>query len=268
MLAYRHEDLGADQTIAALDPTPQEEAQGIGGFPWYGSSRAQAVANGRATRSLIAIVDRATLGREVLTTALGTSEAAFNIRAYAEIGEWLVDENRQSTSAILLGIGETNSDDPGRSTHLRRVSREFPEIPVIVIGDSEDPSQILEILSYGARGYIPTSVSLGVAIGALSLAIAGGVFVPASALLYTRQAPGQRQAEAGAVFGLTDRQAAVAEAIACGKPNKIIAYELNLSESSVKAHTRTIMTKLKARNRTEVAFKLHETKAGSSRPPR
>ena len=44
------------------------------------------------------------------------------------------------------------------------------------------------------------------------------------------------------------------EAIRQGKPNKIVAYELNMCESTVKVHVRAIMKKLKARNRTEVAY--------------
>jgi DNA-binding NarL/FixJ family response regulator len=52
----------------------------------------------------------------------------------------------------------------------------------------------------------------------------------------------------------TARQAAVVEALRRGKANKIIAYELKMRESTVKVHVRAIMKKLKARNRTEVAF--------------
>ena len=48
------------------------------------------------------------------------------------------------------------------------------------------------------------------------------------------------------------------EALKCGKPNKIIAYELNMQESTVKVHVRNVMRKLKARNRTEVVYKLNE----------
>jgi DNA-binding NarL/FixJ family response regulator len=261
MLAYRHEDRGVDETTSAIDPTPRPEADGVRAFPSNGSLCVQAVAEDRPATSLIAIIDRRALGRELLTTALGGSEGGFSSRAYAEIGEWLVDENRRSTSAILLGIGGAGSDDPDLSADLQNLTREYPQIPVIVMGDTEDPSEVVEFLSHGARGYIPTSVSLSVAIGALSLAIAGGVFVPASALLDTGHASRQRRPEAGTVFGLTERQAAVAEAIARGKPNKIIAFELNLCESTVKVHTRSIMKKLQARNRTEVAFKLHATKA-------
>jgi DNA-binding NarL/FixJ family response regulator len=46
----------------------------------------------------------------------------------------------------------------------------------------------------------------------------------------------------------------VVEAIRQGKPNKIIAYELAMCESTVKVHVRTIMKKLKARNRTQIAY--------------
>jgi DNA-binding NarL/FixJ family response regulator len=52
----------------------------------------------------------------------------------------------------------------------------------------------------------------------------------------------------------TARQSAVVEAVRHGKANKVIAYELNMRESTVKVHIRNIMRKLKARNRTEVAF--------------
>jgi DNA-binding NarL/FixJ family response regulator len=52
----------------------------------------------------------------------------------------------------------------------------------------------------------------------------------------------------------TARQAAVIEALRRGKANKIIAYELNLRESTVKVHVRNIMKKLHATNRTEVAY--------------
>ena len=55
----------------------------------------------------------------------------------------------------------------------------------------------------------------------------------------------------------TPRQAAVAHALRRGKANKIIAYELNMCESTVKIHIRNILKKLKATNRTEAAFKLN-----------
>jgi DNA-binding NarL/FixJ family response regulator len=63
----------------------------------------------------------------------------------------------------------------------------------------------------------------------------------------------------------THRQLQVVEAIKKGKPNKIIAYELNMCESTVKVHVRTIMKKLHARNRTQVAY-LYSASAGLEQP--
>lgn len=56
----------------------------------------------------------------------------------------------------------------------------------------------------------------------------------------------------------TQREVDVINALTQGKPNKIIAYELNLRESTVKVHIRNIMKKVDAKNRTEVIFKISD----------
>jgi DNA-binding NarL/FixJ family response regulator len=128
-----------------------------------------------------------------------------------------------------------------------------------VLSDSEDdPDRIAKALEQGARGYIPTSVALDAAIGAMRLVQAGGVFVPASSLMNARRSTdGSPQNQIGDVK-LTPRQRAVVEALRKGKANKIIAYELSMCESTVKVHVRNIMRKFNATNRTEVAFKASE----------
>ena len=68
--------------------------------------------------------------------------------------------------------------------------------------------------------------------------------------------------KAGGGGFFTERQAAVVEKLSQGKPNKIIAYELDMQESTVKVHIRNIMRKLKATNRTEVAF-LYQSMTGA-----
>ena len=129
-------------------------------------------------------------------------------------------------------------------------------LPVVLISDREDPNQILQALDAGAKGVIPTTVSLAVAVEAMRLVRAGGTFVPASSLVAARNSlklsnSGARP-RATSIF--TERQAEVAEAVRHGKPNKIIAYELNMRESTVKVHIRNIMRKLHATNRTQVAY--------------
>ncbi|MDR6293102.1 DNA-binding NarL/FixJ family response regulator [Inquilinus ginsengisoli] len=211
---------------------------------------------------VIAIIDRRALGRETLTRALASTDSRFLGRAFADIREWEQSPDRSDTSLILLEDGAVGDGDPSFKDELHGLVSTHPDIPVIVIGENEDPHYVAEILEQGARGYIPTSVSLSVAIGALCLALVGGVFVPASAFQKPGHARPERQQPAHSMFGLSERQAAVASAVALGKPNKIIAYELDLCESTVKVHIRSIMKKLQARNRTEIAFKLHAAKIG------
>ena len=100
------------------------------------------------------------------------------------------------------------------------------------------------MLGRKVRGYVPTSFSLHTAMQAMDLVRAGGTFVPASSLIAAHHAP-EAQADVQKSNGLfTTRQTAVIDALRQGKPNKIIAYELKMRESTVKVHVRDIMEKL------------------------
>ena len=85
----------------------------------------------------------------------------------------------------------------------------------------------------------------------MRLVHADGVLVPESCL---HSLPERTDSAAQRATLFTHRQLQVVEAIRQGKPNKIIAYELSMCESTVKVHVRTIMKKLQARNRTQVAY--------------
>lgn len=265
MIAYRAlqpaavSDGGSENDLAPVQPIHETDVCPDGRVAITAPTPVAA----EGSRPLIAIIDPRTLGRDSLALALEAAESRFRSLSFADLGEWLQNEQvHGETAAILLGIGPTDAGDPGLAEDLQLLAREFGHIPAIVLGDVEDPSHVLKILGHGARGYIPTSVSLYVAVEAISLARAGGLFVPASSLMQFRQTSPERSQAASAVEQLlTDRQAAVAEAVSKGKANKIIAYELNLCESTVKVHIRSIMKKLQARNRTEVAFKLHNLTA-------
>lgn len=131
-------------------------------------------------------------------------------------------------------------------------------LPVVVTGDCEEPHFVTELLSKGVRGYIPTSLDLAIVGHALGLISAGGVFAPASCLLNLYSEQGSNISKPGDHADLTEKQMAVVEAIRRGKPNKTIAYELNMCESTVKVHVRNIMKKLHARNRTQIAYIANE----------
>jgi DNA-binding NarL/FixJ family response regulator len=93
-----------------------------------------------------------------------------------------------------------------------------------------------------------------IAVEAVRFVLAGGTYVPMDCVLATGPdlpaSPASRPSS-----GVTAREAAVIRALQQGKPNKVIAYELNMCESTVKVHVRNLMKKMKAKNRTDVAMK-------------
>lgn len=163
-----------------------------------------------------------------------------------------------SAIAILSTLG--NTDDTIATEQLAVLTGSGSGIATIIVGDHDDAGHVLRLLNLGARGFIPTSMPLAVAVQAIKLVAAGGCFVPSSSLLscVSDVAPLAKSPQQSPSNVFTRRQAAVIEALRKGKANKIIAYELNMCESTVKVHVRNIMKKLNAKNRTEVAYRAHE----------
>ncbi|WP_412033620.1 LuxR C-terminal-related transcriptional regulator [Mesorhizobium sp. BH1-1-5] len=216
--------------------------------------------NEQADRECLLILDGRALDRECLASALEDHDLGMAVAAMGTIEEWRIKKDSYAPlSAILFNLGGRKVTDQRISDEIRSISSEFSSVPVILLADTDDISQILVALECGARGYIPTSVGIDVCVEALNLAAAGGIFVPASSVLSMRHLidSGSRDPRPLTTM-FTHRQAEVAQALRRGKANKIIAYELNLRESTVKVHIRNIMKKLKATNRTEVAYKVND----------
>lgn len=212
-------------------------------------------------RGCLLIVDPRALDRQCLAGALSSCNLDMDVSALSSAGEWQKEKELHAPlGAILLNLGGRKVTDANTTDEIARLASEFKSVPVIILADTDDLGQILKALELGARGYIPSSVGIEVCAEAIGLARSGGIFVPASSVLAMRHliASGAQQRENPLSGMFTNRQAEVAQALRRGKANKIIAYELNLRESTVKVHIRNIMKKLKAANRTEVAFKIND----------
>jgi DNA-binding NarL/FixJ family response regulator len=118
---------------------------------------------------------------------------------------------------------------------------------VIVSGEA-DQATVNHAICCGAAGFIPKSLSRDGMRDALQAVLAGGLSVPED----RGQANGSDR-DAG-LAALSAQQRRVLEMIAAGKANKIIAYELSISESTVKAHVTAILRKLKLRSRIQAAL--------------
>ena len=130
---------------------------------------------------------------------------------------------------------------------LMMLRSEHPEIPVIVVSAAEDPGTIQRAIDYGASGFVPKSAPLPQVAEAIRAVLDGDVWLPATAAA----ADGPDAALAERAVNLTPQQLRVLLGMAEGKLNKQIAYDMAISEQTVKDHVTVILRKLGATNRTQ-----------------
>jgi DNA-binding NarL/FixJ family response regulator len=230
------------------------------GIARQGQTREDAAENvgaiGDVEKGAIIVIDKRALFRDCLVRCLRASVANRVVLDFASRAEWQEEAADLPPPALVLFCNPTLSDTAVESAReLELLYRACESVPLVLISDSEDVDDILLALQSGARGYVPTSLTLDVAVGAIHLVEAGGIFAPANCLVAPKLATKPLAEQNGDAWRLfTARQAAVVQALRQGKPNKQIAYELNMRESTVKLHVRNIMKKLKVKNRTEAAI--------------
>ncbi len=181
-------------------------------------------------------------------------------------------EQALATHADSLDLALLDIAMPGTQgfEHVARLRAEAPGLPVIVLSGSEDAELMRALMDLGVLGFIPKAYSPDVMLSAIRLVLAGGLYIP-PLLLASAQAqgwqpgagspasPGRDTAphasEAHSLDGLrqllTERQVDVMRLLSQGKPNKLIARDLGISEGTVKIHLAAIFRALNVRNRVE-----------------
>jgi DNA-binding NarL/FixJ family response regulator len=200
----------------------------------------------------IAVIESRTFLRECIRRSARLA-LPLPIFTYSTVFELEQQHSPASPEIVIVSLTEAGSE--AVVNILTKLSELFPGIPVIVLADKTDLELALTAIRHGARGYIPFTLRFDIAVEAVRLVLAGGTYVPLDCVLATGGsgiAAGKPSPSAEAV---TSRELAVVRAIQQGKSNKVIAYHLNMCESTVKVHILNIMKKLKATNRTEVAIK-------------
>jgi DNA-binding NarL/FixJ family response regulator len=197
------------------------------------------------------IVERNPFLRDCLQRSIDSywpNEAA----AFASLSE-LVQSHALNPSALVVLSTYSLSDEEAESELASLVAID-PPVRSMVLAKTDNLDDALAFIDAGANGYISMSAGFEVFAQAIRFVGAGGTYVPPQCLLSARRATAAAS-EQVAENGVTVRELKVIQGIRQGKPNKVIAYELNMCESTVKVHVRNIMKKLNARNRTEVAMK-------------
>jgi DNA-binding NarL/FixJ family response regulator len=209
----------------------------------------------RSGEIVLALIDQSQLRRECLKLAMAQHNPRWHIVDAASAADLLrTIDGGEGIDLVLMAAATSEHVDLAEIEVLRSL---LPDAPVVVTAESDNPQRARAILGCGTRGFLPASLSLKVMMGALDLVLAGGIYVPSSLI---EAAPSRLAPSAGpsslaeASNELTRRQRDVLGLISQGKSNKLIADALTMSESTVKAHVKQIIKRLRVANRTQAAL--------------
>ena len=200
----------------------------------------------------VIVADDHPLFRTAIKEALEANqgETTFLEASSFETLQELVDEN-QDVDLVLLDLHM-----PGVTgfAGLVYLCTRYPSVPVVIISATEDPVVIQRALEHGAAGFIPKSSSIETITGAIDQILMGEIWVPTSV---HSNLPGSNDSElelAERMAQLTPQQFKVLMMMSQGLLNKQVAYELGVSEATIKAHVTAIMNKLGVSNRTQAVL--------------
>jgi DNA-binding NarL/FixJ family response regulator len=141
---------------------------------------------------------------------------------------------------------------------------QFPEIPVVIVSAHEDPAVIRRAIDFGASGFVPKSLDTDQIGSALTTILSGDTWTPPDIDLSTSE-DRETSELVRRLASLTPQQVRVLMMVSEGLLNKQIAYELGVSEATVKAHVSAILQKLGVDSRTQAV--IAASKIGASLRP-
>jgi DNA-binding NarL/FixJ family response regulator len=200
------------------------------------------------------IVDDHPLFREALQSAVQMAYPEVETVEARTIGEAL---NLIAASAGFdLALLDLNIPGVHGFEGLLQIRTRHPRLPVVVVSGHEEPRIISEALSYGAAGFIPKSVRKDELARAIRSVMEGAVYVPDT---YDGRAAGEapdRSQMIARLATLTPQQLRVLQMLKQGLLNKQIAHELQVGETTVKAHVSEVLRKLNVYSRTQAVIEV------------
>ncbi len=197
----------------------------------------------------VLITDEQSLFRDGLSLRLKQINQDINILQSSDLIEMQKLLSKEPDIDILI----LDIDIPNATDIINKLKTISPQTKIVAISTSEDTRNIRKILSNGVKGYIPKKSDSNILSGALKLILDGGTYIPLAMLEnnteYNKNIP-QPQLKKN----LTNRQSQVLNLIAQGKSNKQIAYEMGVSEATVKLHINALLRSLKVNNRTQAVI--------------
>jgi DNA-binding NarL/FixJ family response regulator len=193
--------------------------------------------------------------REAVTGLFGRAEVA-EAGTFEEVSELL--EGGGDVDLILLDLRMPGVRGFSGLMYLRA---QYPSLPIVVVSATDDPAVIRRCIDFGASGFIPKTLGIEALRQAIARVLQGEVWTPPDVDL-TRQSDGEITAMIARLSTLTPQQVRVLMMLSGGLLNKQIAYELGVSEATVKAHVSAILQKLGVESRTQAVIAAGKIEAG------
>ncbi len=203
--------------------------------------------------------------RQALTLGLGPDVRLVEVASIAELETRLTE--KADWDLVLLDL---NMPGAYGFSGLVLLRGQYPQIPVVMVSAQEEAAVVVRSREFGASGFIPKSSSLEVIQQAVRTVLDGEVWWPPQAFEAVSVSDEAKAASAG-LSSLTPQQFRVLTMVCEGLlnkqiayENKQIAYELSVSEATIKAHVTAIFRKLGVRTRTQAALLLQQLESISS----
>ncbi len=207
--------------------------------------------NFMASSTRIIIADDHPLFRDALRQAVASVMVGARIDqagAFDELTSLL--EQDSDVDMVLLDLSMPGISGFSGLIYLRA---QYPAIPVVIVSASDDGSTIRRSLDFGASGFIPKRFGVETLRDAIVRVMDGDVWVPPDTDLSSTIDPDMTRLRDRLVT-LTPQQVRVLMMLSEGLLNKQIAYELGVSEATIKAHVSAILQKLGVESRTQAVI--------------
>ena len=200
----------------------------------------------------ILIADDHPLFRDALRRAVQTAVPqarmleADSVQALVELAE-----QHPHADLLLLDLNMPGAHGFSALAHMRAA---FPALSVVVVSAREEPALMRRAIGHGASAFIPKSATLATIGEALAAVFEGETWLPPGISSHAAALDPEEEAIARRIAELTPQQYRVLAMVCNGLLNKQIAYELQVSEATIKAHMTAILRKLGAHSRTQAVL--------------
>ncbi len=211
-----------------------------------------AVTGGATVPREVLIADDHPLYRDALTRAVQGALPGAQVHGAASVPSLLaLIEAHPQAELLLMDLHMPGARGFSALAHIRG---QHPGLPIMVVSAHEEAAVVRRALAHGASGYLAKSAAVEDIGAAVRAVLEGELWVPTGVATARAELKSDEAAVAARLAELTPQQFRVLGMVAEGLLNKQIAYELDVSEATIKAHMTAIMRKLGVSNRTQVAL--------------